>query len=153
MPRQQTTSGARTTSLASGTSRRDYFQAIGMPLKRGRGIDETDGQGRQFVSRGERVIRDAVLAESGSDRTTFQLCVRRSRGRRRHRRRSFRGLERVSEPQVYLSYRQVKDGAITFYAPKALAVRTIGDPAALAPRFTASSIAPIRGCPSPKCKR
>ena len=45
----------------------------------------------------------------------------------------FRGLERVSEPQVYLSSQQVADGAITFYAPKALAVRTTGDAAALAP--------------------
>ena len=41
----------------------------------------------------------------------------------------FRGLERKSEPQVYLSSQQVADGAITFYAPKALAVRTTGDPA------------------------
>lgn len=34
-----------------------------------------------------------------------------------------RGLERVSEPQVYLSSRQVDDGAITFYAPRDLIVR------------------------------
>jgi ABC-type antimicrobial peptide transport system permease subunit len=45
----------------------------------------------------------------------------------------FRGLERKSEPQVYLSSQQVDDGTITFYAPKALAIRTSGDPAALAP--------------------
>jgi hypothetical protein len=45
----------------------------------------------------------------------------------------FRGLERKSEPQVYLSSQQVADGAITFYAPKALAVRTNGDPARFAP--------------------
>src|SRR5439155_22421332 len=38
-----------------------------------------------------------------------------------------------SEPQVYLSSQQVNDGSITFYAPKALALRTSGDPVRLAP--------------------
>jgi putative ABC transport system permease protein len=42
-----------------------------------------------------------------------------------------RGLERISEPQVYLSWQQ-SDGISTWYAPKDLAVRTSGDPAALA---------------------
>ena len=44
-----------------------------------------------------------------------------------------RGLERVSEPQVYLPYGQVPDGAMTFYAPKDLIVRASGDPLALVP--------------------
>src|SRR2546428_558690 len=44
----------------------------------------------------------------------------------------FRGLERESEPQVYLSSMQVADGAITFYSPKELAVRTTAPPATLA---------------------
>jgi putative ABC transport system permease protein len=42
-----------------------------------------------------------------------------------------RGLERNSEPQVYLSWQQ-SDDISTWYAPKDLAVRTTGDPAALA---------------------
>jgi ABC-type antimicrobial peptide transport system permease subunit len=45
----------------------------------------------------------------------------------------FRGLERTSEPQVYLSSQQVADRAIVFYAPRSVAIRTTGDPAALAP--------------------
>lgn len=44
-----------------------------------------------------------------------------------------RGLERISEPQVYLAHQQVNDGWVPFYAPKDLAVRVAGDPAALAP--------------------
>jgi predicted lysophospholipase L1 biosynthesis ABC-type transport system permease subunit len=44
----------------------------------------------------------------------------------------FRGLERKSEPQVYQSSQQVPAGAITFYTPKSLAVRTTGEPARLA---------------------
>ena len=44
-----------------------------------------------------------------------------------------RGLERPSEPQVYLSPRQVPNGAMSFYVPKDLVVHTDGDPALLAP--------------------
>ena len=44
-----------------------------------------------------------------------------------------RGLERESEPQVYIPYKQVLDGWMTGYTPRDLAVRTTGDPAALAP--------------------
>jgi len=35
-----------------------------------------------------------------------------------------RGLERTSEPQVYVPYRQMPDAALTFYAPKNLIVRS-----------------------------
>jgi putative ABC transport system permease protein len=42
-----------------------------------------------------------------------------------------RGLERISEPQVYLSWRQ-PDDVSTWYAPKDLVVRTTGDPQSLA---------------------
>ncbi|HEX2444674.1 MAG TPA: ABC transporter permease [Vicinamibacterales bacterium] len=44
-----------------------------------------------------------------------------------------RGLERESEPQVYLSYRQVGDGNIMFYLPKELVVRASADPVTLVP--------------------
>jgi len=43
-----------------------------------------------------------------------------------------RGLERSSEPQVYLSYRQHKSVS-PWYSPKDLVVRTSGDPASIAP--------------------
>ena len=39
-----------------------------------------------------------------------------------------RGLERASEPQVYVPDQQVPDGGVIFYAPKDLAVRTAVDP-------------------------
>lgn len=44
-----------------------------------------------------------------------------------------RGLERQSEPQVYLPYQQVADGAVPFYAPKDLAIKSTVDAAALLP--------------------
>jgi len=45
-----------------------------------------------------------------------------------------RGLERSSEPQVYLPYQQVQDGWFAPYAPQDLAIRmSQGDPSQLAP--------------------
>jgi predicted lysophospholipase L1 biosynthesis ABC-type transport system permease subunit len=44
-----------------------------------------------------------------------------------------RGLERTSEPQVYLPYQQVPDGGLPWYAPKDLVVRSSRDPGALVP--------------------
>jgi len=110
-----------------------YFQAMAIPLKRGRDISEGDTPTRQAV---------AVVSESFARRYwpdadplgqhfTFAFADRIVVGVVGDV--MFRGLERVSEPQVYLSSQQVADGAITFYAPKALAVRTTGDAAALAP--------------------
>ena len=47
-----------------------------------------------------------------------------------------RGLEQTSEPQVYLSYKQVPDNGLIGYVPKELVVRSTADPDAL--------IAPVR---------
>jgi predicted permease len=44
-----------------------------------------------------------------------------------------RGLERSSEPQVYLPYAQVKDGWFAGYVPQDLAIRVHGDSLQLAP--------------------
>jgi predicted permease len=110
-----------------------YFDALSIPLKQGRDISEADTSDRQFV---------AVVSQSFAERYwpnadpigrhfTFAFADREVVGVAGNVR--FRGLERVSEPQVYLSSRQVNDGAITFYTPKALAVRTSGTPAAIAP--------------------
>ena len=44
-----------------------------------------------------------------------------------------RGLERTSEPQVYLSYQQVPDGWLAFFTPKDLVVRSRLTPEALVP--------------------
>jgi putative ABC transport system permease protein len=49
-----------------------------------------------------------------------------------------RGLERASEPQVYLSYRQVADGSIIGYTPRDLVIRASGgDPRGLLPSVRA----------------
>jgi putative ABC transport system permease protein len=109
------------------------FDALGIPLRRGRDIRDSDGQRTQYV---------AVVSESFARRYwpgedpigrhfTFAFADREVVGVVGDVK--FRGLERVSEPQVYLSSQQVGDGAITFYSPKALAVRSQVPPASLAP--------------------
>jgi putative ABC transport system permease protein len=44
-----------------------------------------------------------------------------------------RGLERSSEPQLYLSYQQVSDGSLIWYTPKDLVLKSSSDPQALVP--------------------
>jgi len=110
-----------------------FFEAMGIPLKRGRDIGEGDARNRQFV---------AVVSESFVKRYwpnedpmgrhfMFGSADREVVGVARDV--LFRGLERVSEPQVYLSSKQVADGAIAFFSPKALAIRMTVSPAHLAP--------------------
>ena len=114
-----------------------YFDAMAIPVRRGRDIGDADSGDRQFV---------AVVSESFVKRYwpsedpighhfTFAFADREVVGVVGDVR--FRGLERISEPQVYLSSQQVADGAITFYSPKALAVRTSVPPARLAPAVRA----------------
>jgi predicted permease len=110
-----------------------FFRTLGIALKGGRDIGEADTADRPFV---------AVVSESFVKRYfpnqdpigrhfTFAFADREVVGVADDV--MFRGLERTSEPQVYLSSQQVNDGAVTFYAPKALAVRATGDPGKLAP--------------------
>jgi putative ABC transport system permease protein len=114
-----------------------YFNAMAIPIKRGRDITAADTRDRQFV---------AVVSESfvrrywpGADpigrHFTFAYADREIVGVVTDVR--FRGLEREQEPQVYLSSMQVADDAIQFYSPKELAVRTSTPPATLAPAIRA----------------
>ena len=116
-----------------------YFAAMRIPLRSGRDVGEGDGQRRPLV---------AVVSESfarrywpGRDpigrRFEFAFAEREVVGVVGDVR--FRGLERTSEPQVYLPSAQVEDNWITFWAPRALAVRVAsGPPAALSPAVRAA---------------
>lgn len=113
-----------------------YFPAMGIPLKLGRGVEERDDAtslpvavvSESFAQRywpGQNAIgRSFKIA---SETRTIVGVVGNVR---------VRGLEAPSEPQVYLSYRQMRDGRIVWYAPKDLAVRTTVNPTSL--------LAPIR---------
>jgi putative ABC transport system permease protein len=112
------------------------FEALGIPLKRGRDIEESDTLQRPLV---------AVVSESFAEKYwpgqdpigrhfIFGAAVAKDRlvvgvvGNVR-----VRGLERESEPQVYLPYQQVEDGFYGFYAPKDLVIRSVLAPGALMP--------------------
>ncbi len=108
-----------------------YFPAMGIPLKLGRGVEESDGPtalpvavvSESFVQRywpGQNPIGRSFQIASGT-RTIVGVA-----GNVR-----VRGLEAPSEPQVYLSYKQMRDGTLVWYAPKDLAVRTTVDPTSL----------------------
>ena len=111
-----------------------FFETLGIPLTRGRDLNDFD---TRFAPAA------AVVSESfarthwpGQDpigrvfNVTFQnRIVVGIAGDVR-----VRGLERESEPQVYLPYQQVADGAVPFYAPKDLAIRSSLDAATILPR-------------------
>jgi predicted permease len=110
-----------------------FFAALGIPIRRGRDISHDDTRDRPYV---------AVVSESfatrywpGDDpigrRFMFAFAEREVVGVAADVR--VRGLEMASEPQVYLSPKQVNDGSILFYMPKSLAIRTTASPERLVP--------------------
>jgi putative ABC transport system permease protein len=110
-----------------------FFSTLGIPLRSGRDLADSDTREAPFV---------AVISESLGKRVwpgldpigrTFQfgLADRTVVGVVGDIR--VRGLEGQSEPQVYLSSRQVADGSIIGYTPKDLVIRTAGDPYLLLP--------------------
>ena len=110
-----------------------YFQTMQIPLKRGRDVREGDTPQTPYVA----VVSEAFVRFywpgqdpigrhidfGGHDRMVVGVVgdVR------------MRGLVQSSEPAVYLPYGQHKDGVAPWYTPKDLAVRTTGDPLAIAP--------------------
>jgi hypothetical protein len=119
----------------------NYFATLNIPLKTGRDIEDGDSGDRPFV---------AVVSESFVKRFWPGETPATAIGR--HFEFAFadrvvvgvagdvtmRGLERRAEPQVYLSSKQVADGNIIGYIPRAFVVRTTG-----APELLASSIRAI----------
>ena len=113
-----------------------FFSTLGIPLLRGRDVATTDAADRPYV---------AVVSESFAQRhwpgqdplgkrfklAFFERTVIGVAGDVR-----VRGLEQTSEPQVYLSYKQVPDNGLIGYVPKELVVRSTAHPDAL--------IAPVR---------
>jgi predicted permease len=122
-----------------------YFATLGIPLVAGRDVSDADTAGalqvavvsRSFVERywpGENAIgrrfrfgllggETITAARPFQDRTIVGVVgdVR------------VRGLERRSEPQVYLPHRQQPEEAMSWYTPQDLAIRHTGDAAAVVP--------------------
>lgn len=110
-----------------------YLNAMGIPLLRGRDISDSDSDKSQFVA----VVSESFVKQYWPNenplgrRFNFGFATRTVVGVVGNVR--VRGLERLSEPQVYLSYKQVPDGWIIWYAPKDLAVRCHAPGEALVP--------------------
>lgn len=110
-----------------------FFAAMGIPLLVGRDVSESDTLDEPFAAvvsasfvkrywpgqdplgkHFKIVLHDRVVVGVVAD-------IR------------VRGFEQSSEPQVYLSYKQVPDNEVIWYAPKDLVVQSSASPAALLP--------------------
>jgi putative ABC transport system permease protein len=114
-----------------------YFATLGIPLRAGRDVEIADGADRPFVAVvSESMARRYWPGEDPLGKTIktafFERKIVGVVGDVR-----VRGLERDSEPQVYVPYQQIPDGWMPFYAPKDLVVRAAANPAALAPALRA----------------
>ncbi len=110
-----------------------FLPALRVPLLAGRNVAESDAQDKPLI---------AVVSESFAQRYwpgesalghhfKFAFLDRIVVGVVGNVR--VRGLERLSEPQVYLPYQQVKNGYLPFYSPKDLVIRTSANPKLLLP--------------------
>ncbi len=105
----------------------DYFSTIGIPLRRGRDIAESDDWNAPFVT----VISESLARRlwPGEDpigqRVNIAFWDRTVVGVVGDV--AVRGLEQTSEPQIYLPYDQVPNNGLTYHMPKDLLVRTRSD--------------------------
>jgi len=111
----------------------DFFSTLGIPIKQGRGVSESDTAGRQWVA----VVSESFVKRYWPDEDpvgrhfTFGLHDREVVGVVSDIR--VRGLERTSEPQVYLPYQQVPDGWLIGYVPKDLVIHSSTSSESLVP--------------------
>ena len=101
----------------------DYFATLRIPIVKGRDVARTDRQDTQFVAVVSRSFADRYWPDRDAVGQHFSTALQERVvvgvvGDVR-----VRGLERESEPQVYLPSTQVPDEGIIFYAPKDLVVR------------------------------
>lgn len=114
-----------------------FFETVGTPLLRGRDVGQTDTFESPFVAVvSQSFVRDHFQNEDPIGRSfTIALSQRTIVGIVGDVR--VRGLERESEPQVYVPSTQVRDGAIAFYAPQDLVVYSSVPAATLVPSLRA----------------
>jgi predicted permease len=110
-----------------------FFATLGIPLHRGRDVAESDTLDAPFAA----VVSESFVRRYWPDQDPLG----------RHFMMAFhdrmvvgvvgdirvRGLERNSEPQAYLPYRQVQDGWVIGYAPKDLVIHSATGPGTLLP--------------------
>ena len=122
---------ARTASVRFVTP--GYFATMRVPIVRGRDVADTDRQDTQYVAVVSRSFADLYWPEQDPLGQHFSTALQERVvvgvvGDVR-----VRGLERESEPQVYLPSPQVPDGGLAFYVPKELVVRGSGALSSIVP--------------------
>lgn len=110
-----------------------YFETMHIPLLQGRDVSESDTRDRELVAVVSRSFAETYWPGQNPLGRTFEFgfaprTVVGVVGDVRTR-----GLERRAEPQVYLSYQQVNDGWLVWYAPKDLVLRITVPPSQLIP--------------------
>jgi predicted permease len=110
-----------------------FFSALGIPILRGRDLQETDGlDGRRVAVVSESFALRYWPGQDAIGRVfTYQNATRTVVGVVRDIK--VRGLERVSEPQLYMPSPDVPDTPLTAFDPKDLVVRSTVPHAALLP--------------------
>src|SRR5215204_3005820 len=111
----------------------DYFATLGIPLRAGRDVAESDGRTGPMVAVVSQSLVDRYWPNENplGKRFMFAMDERTVVGVVGDVR--ARGLEIQSEPQVYLPASQMADGIMAFYRPKELVVRSTGPVASLVP--------------------
>jgi predicted permease len=110
-----------------------FFSSMGIPLRMGRDIDETDELNRPLVAvvsesfakkyfPGENPLGKRFTIAPGEEEIVGVVGDVK-----------VRGLERTSEPQMYLAYKQQFGGSFPFYVPKDLVIRSTAPMAQLVP--------------------
>lgn len=122
---------ANTASLRFVTPR--YFETMGIPVRRGRDVEDADDTTRTFVAVVSASFAQRYWPNEDAIGKRFGFAFRERTvvgvvGNVR-----FRGIERQSEPQVYLPARQVLDSMLVYYAPNDLVVRATVSPTSLVP--------------------
>ena len=123
----------RSTSASLRFVTPQYFATMAIPLRAGRDVAETDTREAPAVA----VVSESMARRFWPNenpigkRFTFATRERTVVGIVGHVR--VRGLERPSEPQVYLPAAQMADGVLGFYQPKDLVVRSTVPAGSLAP--------------------
>jgi predicted permease len=105
-----------------------FFDAMRIPLRRGRDVSDSDGPEREAIAVvSESFVRQFFAGKEPLGQQFFVASVRRRIagvvGDVR-----VRGLERENEPQVYLPARQATTTLGSFYTPKDLVIRSAGAP-------------------------
>jgi putative ABC transport system permease protein len=131
--------GGRSENRAEGTSASlryvtpNFFATMGIPVLAGRDVGDADTNDAPYVA----VVSESFVRRYWPDESpigrhfNFALHDREVVGVVKDVR--VRGLERTSEPQVYIPYTQVPDGDIIGYIPKDLAIHATKPPQYLIP--------------------